>query len=79
MKSEMRFEKDSSFIEIAEIHKEEGENQWIIESNIGFENLPVEFRDPVDISNKEGINRLKEVLSRWAERNEFKLVYNNFA
>jgi hypothetical protein len=70
----MRFEKDKYFVEISDAISTDIDGPvWFIESNISFDILPIEFRKQVPRDDKEGFVKLKNAVSKWADREGFKL------
>jgi hypothetical protein len=71
----MIFEKGNDFVEITQaISADTNDTVWYVYTNLERENLPVEFRDQVSETDQEGLEKLKNTLVKWADRNGFKLV-----
>lgn len=70
----MRWEKGEDFVEIAPAVSEAHGAVWHVESSLEFKDLPIEFREQVPTTDKEGYENLKRSVSIWAEREEFQLV-----
>jgi hypothetical protein len=51
-----------------------GEPVWIVQSNLGFDKLPVEFRDQLPQLREAASMKLFNTVSEWAERYDFMLV-----
>lgn len=72
MKTEFRFDKDGLHVQIAGGMAEPNSPIWIVESDIPYEELPIEFRRAVPQSDQKGYEALKMAVSSWAERNGYK-------
>ena len=71
----MIFEKENDFVEITQaISADTNDTVWYVYTNLDRENLPVEFRVQVSETDQEGLEKLKNTLVKWADRNGFKLV-----
>ena len=71
----MLFEKGNDFVEITQaISADTNDTVWYVYTNLDRENLPAEFRVQVSETDQEGLEKLKNTLVKWADRNEFKLV-----
>ena len=71
----MLFEKGNDFVEITQaISADTNDTVWFVYTNLDLENLPVEFRVQVSETDKEGLEKLKNALVKWADRRGFKLV-----
>jgi hypothetical protein len=71
----MLFEKGNDFVEITQaISADTNDTVWYVYTNLDRENLPVEFRVQVSETDQEGLEKLKNTLVKWADRNGFKLV-----
>ena len=71
----MLFEKGNDFVEITQaISADTNDTVWFVYTNLDLENLPVEFRVQVSETDQEGLEKLKNALVEWADRNGFKLV-----
>lgn len=76
----MRWENGKDFVEIVSgLSTDVQESVWHINTNVDWEGLPSEFRKQVLKSDEEGYENLKQIVSRWAERNEYKPVYSDTA
>ena len=70
----MRFEKDGDFVEITDAVSANANCEvWFIETNLNFENLPVEFRKQVPKTDKNGFEKLKNAVVNWAKNSGFEL------
>ena len=71
----MLFEKGNDFVEITQaISADTNDTVWYVYTNLDRENLPVEFWVQVSETDQEGLEKLKNTLVKWADRNGFKLV-----
>lgn len=71
----MLFEKGNDFVEITQaISAATNDTVWFIYTNLDWDYLPAEFRVQVPESDKEGLEKLKNDLVKWADREGFKLV-----
>ena len=71
----MLFEKGNDFVEITQaISADTNDTVWFVYTNLDLENLPVEFRVQVSETDQEGLEKLKNALVEWADREKFKLV-----
>jgi len=71
----MLFEKGNDFVEITQaISADTNDTVWYVYTNLDRENLPVELRVQVSETDQEGLEKLKNDLVEWADREGFKLV-----
>jgi translation initiation factor 2 alpha subunit (eIF-2alpha) len=71
----MLFEKGNDFVEITQaISADTNDTVWYVFTNLDWKNLPVDFRVQVSETDQEGLEKLKNALVKWADRNKFKLV-----
>jgi hypothetical protein len=73
----MRWEKKGDgFVEIDDCISVEvgGRAAFYVESNLNFIALPKEFRSHVPYTDSLGLQRLKNTVSIWAERNGYRQV-----
>jgi translation initiation factor 2 alpha subunit (eIF-2alpha) len=71
----MLFKKGKDFVEITQaISADTNDTVWYVHTNLTFESLPVEFRVRVSEMDQEGLEKLKNAMVKWADREGFNLV-----
>ena len=73
----LRWEKDQDYVEITSgvsVDDEYNGAVWYIETNLNFEDLPIKFKRQVAKKDVEGFKELKQLVSQWAEENEYELA-----
>lgn len=71
----MRWENGTDYIEIDSGISADGHGAvWHVESSLKLNDLPVGFRAQVPKTDEEGSNKLKRLVSGWAENNGYHLV-----
>jgi hypothetical protein len=71
----MLFKKENDFVEITQaISADTNDTVWYVHTNLAFETLPVDFRVRVPETDREGLEKLKNALVKWADREGFDLV-----
>jgi hypothetical protein len=71
----MKWEKGKDFVRIVSgISANSKGEVWYVESSLGFENLPIEWRNQVPKTDEQAYEKLEASVSSWAERHGYQLV-----